>query len=214
MPHDLLSKTLPVWACAVVLAVVAPGAPVLRAATHRANAELLASQLPSGEALSGAPMRDLRAAVSAAVSKRPADTSDIVRIAILARTPKSRAVDCAVVREIVSAAVTVAPDRAREVSEMAESMVPDCGQEISRAVNSGTTGTANTGNAVSGTSGATVPGATANGNTDTTGAAGGDFGAGFGPGFPGSPGFGGSSPSGGFALPPSVGNQVTPSANS
>ena len=40
------------------------------------------------------------------------------------------------------------------------------------------------------------------------------FGVGFGPGFPGAPGFVGSAPSGGFALPPASPAPVTSTVNS
>ncbi len=222
MRNFSLSKSVPVWAVAAVLAVAAPGTPLVHAASHRANAELLASQLPGGETLATASTKDVKAAVRSAVAKRPADAADIVRIAIMAKTPKRRAVECGTVREIVDSAVRSAPERARAISEMAESIAPDCSQEIAQAVRGSVNGTGRApGNAG-------VPGTIPNGSTTAngdgtasgTGTGGGDgaagdggFGGGFGPGSPGSPSFGGSSPSGGFALPPTQ-NAVTPTVNS
>ncbi len=205
-----------VWALAAFMAAAAPGTSRLHAAAKQSNAALLASELPRGETLASAPMKDVEAAVRAAVAKRPTAASEIVRIAILAKTPKQRAVSCRDVRLIVSAAVASVPSEAREVSEMAMSLAPDCGEEITQVL-----GTPVGNNASGVAAGTAVPGST----TSTTGDAGdtgnaNGFGAGFGPGFPGSPGFSGSAPSGasavtsGFPLPTPSPTPVTSTVNS
>ena len=188
------SPTGAVWAMAVVLA----GAPLANAASGPSNAQLLKAQLPSGETLTAAPIKDVEAAVTAAVLKRPEAADQFVKLAILAKTPKHHAIDCPLVKDIVAAAVKAAPAKAREISEMANALVPDCADSIYDALGA----PAPTG----GASAANVPGAApAEGDSG--------FGAGFGPGFPGSPGFSGSSPSGGFALPTPVPPAVTSTVN-
>ena len=210
MHKNLFSRRGLVCALAAVLAVTAPGIPQLHAAARLSNAALLAAQLPNGETLDSAPMKDVSAAVRSAVAKRPAAASEIVRIAIQAKTPKRRSIACGAISDLVSSGVSSAPGRAREISEMAMAIAPDCADAIAQAVRSPATGT--TGSiANTPTTGAIVPGSTTgettgvdNGGSTTATPNAGDFGAGFGPGFPGSPGFSGSSPSGGFALPPST----------
>ena len=212
MHKNFLSHRGLVCALAAVLAVAAPGTPQLQAAARLSNAALLAAQLPAGETLESAPMKDVNAAVRSAVGKRPAAASELVRIAIQARIRRRHDIACGVVSDLVTAGVSSAPGRAREISEMAMAIAPDCTDAIAQAVQNPSTGTI--GNTP--TTGAAVPGSTTG---ETTGVAnnggttatpnGGDFGAGFGPGFPGSPGFSGSSPSGGFALPPTTPSAVT-----
>ena len=202
MHKNLLPHRGLVCALAAVLAVASPGIPQLHAAARLSNAALLASQLPNGETLETAPLKDVDAAVRSAVAKRPAAASEIVRLAILAKTPRRRPIACAAVSDLVSSGVASAPGRAREISEMAMAIAPDCADAIGQAVqNPGLGAIGNTP-----TTGAVVPGSTTGETTGSTTAtsAGGGFGAGFGPGFPGSPGFSGSSPSGGFALPPAT----------
>ena len=210
MHKNLLSHRGLVCALAAVLAVAAPGTPQLHAAARLSNAALLAAQLPAGETLESAPLKDVSAAVRSAVGKRPAAASEIVRLAIQAKARRRRNIACGVVSDLVTAGVSSAPGRAREISEMAMAIAPDCTDAIAQAVQNPSTGTTGTiGNTP--TTGAAVPGSTTgettgvgnNGGTTATPNAG-DFGAGFGPGFPGSPGFSGSSPSGGFALPAST----------
>ena len=206
MHKNPLSHRGLVCVLAVVLAVAAPGAPLVQAAARLSNAALLAAQLPNGETLSSAPMKDVSAAVRAAVAKRPSAASDIIRIAILAKTPKHRSPMCNEVSAVVRAGMAAAPDRAREISESAMSVAPDCSDAIAQALRSPSL------TPVGGvqTTGAAIPGSTTGETSDTpaTGSStvpGGDFGAGFGPGFPGSPGFSGSSPSGASAiLPPAT----------
>ena len=215
MHKNLLSHRGLVCALAAVLAVAAPGTPQLHAAARLSNAALLAAQLPAGETLESAPLKDVSAAVRSAVGKRPAAASEIVRLAIQAKARRRRNIACGVVSDLVTAGVSSAPGRAREISEMAMAIAPDCTDAIAQAVQNPSTGTTGTiGNTP--TTGAAVPGSTTgettgvgnNGGTTATPNAG-DFGAGFGPGFPGSPGFSGSSPSGGFALPPATTPAVT-----
>ena len=189
-------------ALAAVLAVAAPGAPLVHAAARLSNAALLAAQLPNGETLSSAPTRDLSAAVRSAAAKRPSAAGEFVRLAILAKTPKRRSPACGQVSDMVTAGIAGAPGQAREISEMAMSVAPDCSEAISQAVrNPSLTPTGGVQ-----TTGAGIPGSTTSesNNTSATGTTNGvgdgSFGAGFGPGFPGSPGFSGSSPSGASAI--------------
>ena len=209
MRKTFLSHRGLLWALAAALAVAAPGAPRLHAAPKLTDSALLASELPSGETLSSAPMKDLAAAVRAAVSQRPAAASEIVRIAIMAKYPKLANPSCPMVRNLVAAAVAAAPQQARRIMETAEAIVPDCAEAIASITN--------TGAVPSGiTTGAVVPGSTTGetGGDAATGSTGGDFGQGFGTGFPGSPGFSGSAPSGGFALPTPAPSPVTSTAPS
>ena len=203
-----------VCALAVTLAVVAPGTPVLYGAARLSNAALLSGQLPDGETLASAPMKDVQAAVSSAVTKRPGAAGDIVRIALMAKMPKRGGARCGMVRGVVGAAVGAAPGEARSISEMAQSLAPGCVASIDQALRSPAAPVIGTAGGVL-TTGAAVPGSTTGESTDagTTTTLGGDFGAGFGPGFPGSPGFSGSSPSGGFALPNTNLTPVTSSTN-
>ena len=77
--------------------------------------------------------------------------------------------------------------------DTASSLHPECADELNKLVN-------NTGSEVNG-AGLYAP-------ADDYG-----FGVGFGPGFPGAPGFVGSAPSGGFALPPATPPQTTNTTN-
>ena len=83
---------------------------------------------------------------------------------------------CACVERIFRASIAAAPDETSALLEMASALYPDCADTLGAALN----------------------------NLDADGASldGAGFGVGFGPGFPGAPGFTGSAPSGGLVLPP------------
>ena len=196
------------WTCAVLLAASAVGAPSVHAASTRSNAALLSEQLPSGVTLARANVKQTADAVHAAVAKRHEDAAEIVRIAIVARTPKrgQGELPCRVVKEIMNAAMTSAPERAREIAEMGISLAPDCADDINAALRNPAYGTGTGSQTAQGA----VPGSAEGG---LGGDGGGDFGGGFGPGFPGAPGFSGSAPSGAAVTVPLPTPASTPVTN-
>lgn len=90
---------------------------------------------------------------------------------------------CTCARRIFLSSVTAAPQRSSDFFELAMELYPDCTAEFADALSEF--------NAQSKFGDFRAPGD-------------GGFGVGFGPGFPGSPGFTGSSASGALALPPSI----------
>ena len=180
------------WAFAAVLAVAMPAAHSAWAVADSATAKMLGAQLPAGVTLAKASISQTAAAVSAAVSQRPDKAVDIVQVAIMAKTPKQGhgELSCDNLLKIAKAGISAAPDKSSEIVQMAASLHPECADALNSLV------------------------ATANNGSGLYGAA--DdyaFGVGFGPGFPGSPGFVGSAPSGAFALPPVTPKPVTSTTN-
>ena len=173
---------MPFW-----LALGAPGA---RAATDAANAAALSTNLPASVTLAKASINQVVGALHEAVKQHHDDAVDLLKIAVLAKTPKQGhgELPCDDLKKLVEAAATAAPDKASQLVEMAASLHPDCADGLQ--------------NLTAGTSG-----------SDEVGG----FGLGLGTGFPGSPGFTGSAPSGASALPPVVlptpNPPVTPTTN-
>ena len=174
------------WAFAACLALGALPDPAAHAATDAANAAALSTNLPSNVTLAKASVDQVAGALHEAVKQHHDDAVDLLKIAILAKTPKQGhgELACADLKKLVRAAISAATDKASQCVDMAASLHPEC----------------------------------ADGMQDTlTGMLGGDeaggFGNGFGPGFPGSPGFVGSPPSGGVALPSPAATPVTSVTN-
>ena len=195
-------------ALAAVLVVSLPATRPVWAAMSNTR-ELLTSELPAGVTLQRASVDQTAAAVHAAVKARPDLATDIVRVAIMAKMHgHGRRMDfkdgqagdryadpdfCDMVRRIVHAAITAAPDRANDITQMALSLAPGCADSLNSVTDV---------NDPSLTQGYNSP-------DDIYGG----FGVGFGPGFPGSPGFTGSPPSGAIALPSATPVPVTSSVN-
>lgn len=186
------------WALAVLLATAAPGVPSVWALSSAATVTLLKSELPSGVTLSSASVSQISSALRAAITSHPESAVSLTEVAILAKTPKKGqgTLSCRSLTKIVSASVSAAPDKSSETVEMALSMHPQCADALNALLSEPGTNQ--------------VAPRTINGNApdgfNTASDEYGGFGVGFGPGFPGSPGFSGSTPSGAIALPP---NQVT-----
>ena len=202
-------------------------------ATGQTGAQLLQAQLPNGTAVAQADCEQLTRAVNLATRAHRTDAPAILTAAISRPSKKDRrhpeaTLPCACVTRLLRASMTAAPEKASSLLELASSLYPDCADSLQAAVavfddknvvddkngpaarsardgardGSAANGPAN-GNFADGSrpdSNAPEgfdPGAEANG-----------FGVGFGPGFPGSPGFTGSPPSGAISLPPAS-NPVT-----
>lgn len=187
---------------AVLLAVALLLTPHARAATDAANAKALRSNLPAGVTLARATIPQTVAALHAAVLQHHDDALDLLRIAVLAKTPKQNdgRLPCPDLRRLVQAACTAAPDKTSQLVELANTLDPDCADGLQDLLAGAADGLGRAG------------------GNGPDGADGGDglgdgFGVGFGPGFPGAPGFVGSAPGSGFALPPASPAPVTPAAN-
>lgn len=174
------------WALAAIAAVALPGAQPARAASSPTNAQLLAAELPEGVTLAKASVGDTVKALSAAASKHPELAVGLTKVAVRAKTPKSGQgeANCSTVSKIVSAAINAAPAQSSDITQMALSMHPECADSLNNVLS--------------------TPYTNAPDGFDTPSDQYGGFGVGFGPGFPGSPGFVGSPPSGAIALPPSA----------
>lgn len=182
------------WAFAALLAVGT--APTIHAASDSAAARSkLSSQLPAGVLLAKASCDQTAGAVRAAVAKDTEMASSILISGILARTPKQGhgELACECVVKLTRAAIASDNQQASMLVETASSLRPDCADALNNLLAAGAT--------------SDVPGLF---NTADDYA----FGVGFGPGFPGSPGFVGSPPSGSVALPPPSPTPVTSAANS
>ena len=188
----LLRRALP-WVYAVSLTLASPQA---HGATDTANAAAIRSHLPTNLTLRQASIAQMVKALHEAVLQHHDDALDLLRIAVLAKTPKQGdgELSCEDLRRLVQAACTAATDKTSQLVELANSLHPDCADSLQDLLGaSGDAFGANGGNA--------------------SGENGDGFGVGFGPGFPGAPGFVGSAPSGGFALPPASPAPVTSVAN-
>ena len=181
------------WTCAVLLTLAVPGA---GAATDAANASALRSGLPAGVTLARASIKQTASALREAVVQHHDDALDLLRIAVLAKTPKQGhgQLPCPDLRRLVEAAATAAPDKTSQLVDLANSLDPDCADGLQDLL-AGANGLGAGGNGLG-------PGSDGLGADGDGGGYG--FGVGFGPGFPGSPGFVGSVPSGGGVLPPAV----------
>ena len=186
----LLRRALP-WPCATLLTLATPCA---HAATDTANVAAIRSHLPANLTLRQASIKQTAAALHEAVLQHHDDALDLLRIAILAKTPKQGdgELSCEDLRRLVQAACTAAVDMTSRLVDLANSIHPDCADSLQDLLGAG-------GDAF----GAKGAGGLGDGGP------GDGFGVGFGPGFPGAPGFVGSAPSGGFALPPASPAPVT-----
>ncbi len=172
------------WAFAAALAVAAPAAFAAFAADNNAAAlSKIASQLPNGVTLRKANCDQTAAAIKQAVARDTEMASSILKAGILVRTPKQGQgeLPCECLTKLTRAAIASDTKDANMLVELASSMRPDCADDLTSLLGANETDTAN---------------AYA-------------FGVGFGPGFPGSPGFVGSPPSGSVALPPPSSTPVT-----
>lgn len=213
---------------AVLLAFVVAVAPLrvqAAPASGPSGAQLLQAQLPNGTPLPQADCEQLIRAVSLATRAHRADAPAILNAALTRGARKdARRVEpnlpCACVSRMLHVAISAAPDKAATLLEVASSLYPDCADSLEAAVqvyehknvvdgkNGPAAGQAPAGaRTASNDPGANADNASLNQNSpdlfdpalETSG-----FGVGFGPGFPGSPGFTGSSPSGAIALPPGL----------
>lgn len=183
-------------AFAALLAVAAPGIPSGWALPSAGTVSALKSQLPAGVSLSSATISETASALGAAVAAHPESAVGLTEAAILAKTPKKGhgTLSCQSLTKIVNAAVNAAPEKSSDVIQMALSLHPQCADELNALLT-------NPEERVRLSSGGNAPDGFKTPNDEYAG-----FGVGFGPGFPGSPGFSGSTPSGAIALPP---EQVT-----
>ena len=179
------------WALAAWLALGTLLTPAARAATDAANAAVLGTNLPPKVTLAKASIDQVVRALHEAVKQHHDDAVDLLKIAILAKTPKQGhgELSCEDLRKLVEAAASAATDKISQLVEMAASLHPDCADSLQ--------------NLLAGALGADAPGGLDDGG----------IGNGFGPGFPGSPGFVGSPPSGSVALPPPATTPVTSVTN-
>ena len=182
-------------AIAALLAVSASNAQAAPA-SMAATRSKLSSELPAGVSLARASIDQTAGAVKAAVGKDQTDATEILRVAIMSKEPKQGEgkLACRDVAKLTRAAIASDSAAASQLVDTASSLHPECADELNSLL-----GGANTGNDSAG-AGLFAP-------ADDYG-----FGVGFGPGFPGAPGFVGSAPSGGFALPP-ANNPTTPTTN-
>ena len=164
--------------------------------------------VPSRVTLLTAKCEQLIIAVSKTTLAHPADALSILHAALTRGVVKKKAhgedeaetlLPCTCARRIFLASVAAAPRRASDILDLATLLYPECTPEFADALNAYNSGarTGQDAGDLSGLTGFESPMGTSLDGGDTGG-----FGVGFGPGFPGSPGFTGSGPSGGIALPP------------
>ena len=183
------------WVLATLMVVALPGVKSTFAAMS--SAQILSSQLPAGVTLSKATVKQTASALHEAVAKNHDAAVSLLDAAITAKS-KGGNLSCGGVSSLVDAAKSSAPEKSRELTEAAMSMKPECGDALSQGARAGS----DTGGGILGSVGQAA-GEEAQG-----------FGAGLGAGFPGSPGFIGSAPSGAFAgFAPVVVNPVTTTTN-
>ena len=158
-------------------ALLAVAVSPLQAASDSAIARgKLDAELQPAVTLSKASVDQTAAAIKSAVAKDPGMATSILAAGIIARLPKQNRgqISCEDVAKMTRAAIASAPNQASQLVQKASSIVPDCADTLNSLI----------------------------------GSIGGDdlsflFAIGIGiPGFPGSPGFVGSAPSGSFAFPP------------
>ncbi len=210
---------LPSCRCAATVALIAcllsglPG--VSRAAgalTNETGVRLLEVELlPAKVTLRNVKCDPLIVAVSKTTLAHPRDAVAILDAALTRRVhkldDKVATLPCTCARRIFLASVAASPRRSSEFLDLAIELYPDCTPEFAGALSDFNSQSRLAG---TGAAGANSPGADGmmspmgDSALDPTDPGNGDggFGVGFGPGFPGSPGFTGSGPSGGIALPP------------
>ena len=209
MKNYLISTARPLWACfhrgTVVLflciAATLWSSPA-RAATDgkEAGVRLLRAELPSGMSIQKADCVLLSRAVGRATLAHRADAPAILSAALTNGSTadalkKEERRPCECVAGIVRACVKVAPEQASAVLDVALALYPDCADTLAAILDEAK-------KTLTAYDYKDQPVAGIN-NVNPGGSA---FGAGTGPGFPGSPGFSGSSPtSGDPVLPPANG---------
>ena len=179
------------WTCVLALVFATPTA---RGATDAVNVAAIQSNLPADVTFQRASLKQIVVALYETVLQHHDDALDILRVAILAKTPRQDEGDssCEGLCRLVQAACTGAPDRASKLVEMATSLHPNCADSLQDLL-------------------APIGG-------DTPRAKGDDiirFGVGFGPGLLGAPNFVGipSTASSAGALPSPSPPPVTPTTN-
>ena len=201
--------SIPAVLCACLALVLSPISHA-HAATDAANASALRSNLPAGVTLARATIRQTAASLHATVLQHHDDALDLLRIAVLAKTPKQGdgRLPCPDLRRLVQAACTAAPDKTSQLVELANTLDPDCADSLQDLLSGALGGEGSGGNGTNGNG--------TNGDGSGSDGPGGDFNSplgGFGPGFPGAPGFVGSTPGNGVALPSPAPAPVTPVTN-
>lgn len=184
-------------AFAALLVVAAPGVhSSFAAAASTPSSRLLSSKLPSGVTLTKASFAQTAEALKAAATERPDLAVSLLEAAISSRTVNGKFQDgCNMLVKLVQNAAEGAPKKAGQLAEAADALEPDCAETLDQYLAS-----------------VNLPALNADPNSVTGEVGQGAFGAGFGPGFPGSPGFIGSAPGGSIALPP-VGVPVSADTN-
>ncbi len=175
--------------CAIA-AVLAVAAPTVHAASDTAAARnMLNRELGPSLTLAKASIDQTAGAVKSAVAQNIGMATSILEAAIMAKEPKQGhgRLPCKDIEKLTRAAIASDSGDASKLLEMASSLAPECADTLNALLTNPETGDA----------------AGLYGPAEDFG-----FGIGFGPGFPGSPGFVGSAPSGAIALPP-VSNPIT-----
>ncbi len=180
------------WTCALALVFATP---TTQGASDAADAAAIQSNLPANVTLQQASIKQVAAALHETILQHPNDALDILRIAILAKTPRRGDGDrsCKDRCQLVQAACTAALDRTSKLVELASSLCPDCADSLQNLL----VVLRNDRNGVE--------------SRDVIG-----FGVGFGPGLPGAPSFVGPTANGsavGGPLPPPSPPPITPVAN-
>ena len=163
---------------------------------------LLREELPKDTTIAETECERLAKAVRAATLKRLPAAPSILTAALLGEQFKDKRRErarrsCACVVRLVHASINAAPDQANTLLELAATLYPECVDALDR----GGRGLGNGDGDGTGT------------NLGGPSLGDGNFGGGFGPGFPGSPGFSGSTPSSGLALPTPIPVAITAVVN-
>jgi hypothetical protein len=107
--------------------------------------QMLQAGLPQGRTMENASRQQLLSAVSTATRNNPAQSPQIVRVAITARPQwaadimraafqavGTRSENCPLLARILRAATNAAPDQANALTELAMSLAPDCADQFQR----------------------------------------------------------------------------------
>ena len=182
--------------------------------------QLIQAQLPDGTALIQADGKTLGRAVRRAILDHPTKAPAILSAALSDGTSEKGAKNkgaasrsCDFVLQVFKAALRAAPDQASALTDIAMAIDPECVDSLTLALQVQTHPVAaydykdrpdfKDRSDYKDRAGAPVAGINNSaGEADDLGFGDGFGLGGFGPGFPGAPGFVGSAPSGGFALPP------------
>jgi hypothetical protein len=177
------------WVAVAVLALALPITPAVHAATGKSDSKLvkmISADLPPGVTLKTATAAQMADAIYTVTSERPDLALGVLQAAIISKRPPPHQGDipCPDVIQMLKKSVAAAPDKARDLLELAISLNPECTDSFNELLSNP---------ALLGLS----PGAFGAGLGNS------GFGAGLGSNFPGAPGFTGSPPGGATALPPS-----------